>query len=79
VKTAGPFHEIIYAGSRGDIKRLRVRGRRTGLAAFAGDLFKAVHSARAEQQLRALGGESARGGGAESAGGSGDQDPFIGE
>jgi hypothetical protein len=44
-----------------------------------GDGFKPVHATRAKQQFGALSAESPCGGGAKTAGGARDQNPFIGE
>ena len=51
--------------------------RRAGLATFRGDGFEPVNTTGAEDEFGTFGRESAGGGGANPAGGAGDENPFF--
>jgi len=56
-----------------------VGGRRAGFPGLGGDGFEPIHATRTQQQFGPLSAESPGGGGAKTAGGARDQNPFIGE
>jgi hypothetical protein len=76
---ASPVRERIHAGGAGDIERGELCFGCAEFLAFGGDGFEAIEAAGAEEEFRAFTGEGAGGGGAESAGGTGNQNPFVGE
>ena len=77
--TTRRIDEGVHARGVGHVESGELRVRCAELFAFSGDGFEAVHTAGAEQKLRALAGKGACGGGAESAGSAGDENPFIGK
>src|SRR5207247_1369601 len=72
-----PRHKCLDTGRLADIEKVRVGFGSARLAGLAGDFFKAIHSARSEQEPGSFCSESARGGGAKPARGPGDQDPSV--
>ncbi len=77
--TTRPIDEGVYARGAGDIECGEYRVRCAKFFAFSGDGFESVQPAGTEQELRAFTGKGAGGGGTESAGSTGDEDPFAGK
>src|SRR5207249_3219484 len=74
-----PGDELVYTLCLRHVERVNVSGVRTGFLCFGGYGFESINTPRAEHQFGAFSRERARGRGAETAGGAGDEDPFVGK
>src|SRR5665647_1880874 len=73
----GPDDEGVHTGCLADIEGMEMGFRCTRAAGQSGDLLQAIEAAGAEQEFGTFRAKSAGCRGAEAAGGTSDQNPFI--